>query len=468
MKRRKFLQQTATAAAGFTIVPRFVLGKGFVPPSDKLNLAAIGLGGKGWVNITRAYNKGAENLVALCDVDDRQAKKIRELVPNAPYHRDYRVMLDQHGKDIDAVIISTPDHMHYVQASMAMDMGKHVYVEKPLTHDIWEARQLTLLAEKNKLVTQMGNQGASGEDTRIIEAWIQQGWIGKVDQVEIWTNRPVWPQGVPTPSGSMPIPSELDWNLFLGTAPERAYHEAYHPTRWRGWWDFGTGALGDMGCHLMDVPFRALNLGYPEWVECSVGSVYKDFFSEAFYDESCPPSSIIHMGFPAQGSKQPKLRMTWMDGGLKPLRPSELGPNEAFGDWDGGILFHGSKGKIVGGLFGTNPRLLPASKFKDRPAVKITQPKVEGGREGHQQVWVQACKQGYGAYTSSPFSKAGPLTESVLMGNLAIRSYLHRENKGKDEVDFPGRKRLLWDGQNMKITNFDVANRYVRREYRKF
>jgi hypothetical protein len=266
--RRSFIKSSSLAAAGFMIVPRHVLGgKGFIAPSDKLNIAGVGAGGKALVNLPNAYNNGTDNIVALCDVDDRQAIKAREKWPKARYVKDYRVLLDKDNKSFDAVIVTTPDHMHAPIAMAAMQLGKHVYVEKPLTHDIYEARMLTEAARKYKVVTQMGNQGSSGDDTRNIETWIQQGVIGDVHTVHCWTNRPVWPQGVPTPKEKMPVPKEVDWDLWLGTAPYREYHEAYMPFRWRGWWDYGTGALGDMGCHIMDVPFRALKLGYPTSVE---------------------------------------------------------------------------------------------------------------------------------------------------------------------------------------------------------
>ena len=464
--RRAFLKNTALTAAGFIIVPRHVLGgKGFIAPSDKLNIAAIGAGGKGMFNITQSFNNGTDNIVALCDVDDRQAKEARQKWPNATYSKDYRKLLDKQTKSFDAVIVSTPDHMHAPIAVAAMQLGKHIYVEKPLTHDIYEARMLTDAAKRYKIVTQMGNQGSSGDDTRKIETWIQQGLIGDVNTVHTWTNRPVWPQGVPTPKEKMPVPSEVDWDLWLGTAPYRDYHSAYLPFRWRGWWDFGTGALGDMGCHIMDVPFRALKLNYPESVECSVGSIYTDFFQETHYPDSCPPSSVIYLKFPARDN-MPAVNFSWSDGGILPKRPDELLPDEPMGDGDGGMIFEGTKGKLIAGMWGRKPMLLPSSKMKETlPASTI--PYVEGGPDGHQQQWVKACKKGYGTYTSSPFEIAGPLTETVIMGNLAVRSYHYPQaNTNRKGNSYPGGKKLLWDGQNMKITNFDMANNFVKREYR--
>ncbi len=465
--RRAFIKNTALTAAGFIIVPRHVLGgKGYISPSDKLNIAAIGAGGKGIVNLTQSFNNGTDNIVALCDVDDRQAKEARQKWPNAIYSKDYRKLLDKQTKNFDAVIVSTPDHMHAPIAMAAMQLGKHVYVEKPLTHDIYEARMLTDAAKRYKVVTQMGNQGSSGDDTRKIETWIQQGLIGDVHTVHTWTNRPVWPQGVPTPKEKMTVPNEVDWDLWLGTAPYRDYHSAYMPFRWRGWWDFGTGALGDMGCHIMDVPFRALKLNYPESVECSVGSVYTDFFQEAYYPDSCPPSSVIYLKFPARNN-MPAVNFSWSDGGILPKRPDELLPDEPMGDGDGGMIFEGTKGKLIAGMWGRKPMLLPSSKMKEMTLPASTIPNVEGGPDGHQQQWVKACKKGYGTYTSSPFETAGPLTETILMGNLAVRSYHHQQaNADGKGFSYPGRKKLLWNGQSMKITNFDIANKFIKREYR--
>ena len=446
-------------------MPRHVLGKGFIPPSDKLNIAAIGSGGKADVNLPNAWNNGTDNIVALCDVDDRQAVNSRKKWPNAPYYRDFRQMLDKEAKNIDAVIVTTPDHTHAVAALSAMQLGKHIYCEKPLTHDIYEARILTQAAKKYKLVTQMGNQGSSGNDTRLVETWIQEGVIGDVHTVHVWTNRPTWPQGIPTPTGKFDIPKEVDWDLWLGTAPLRDFNPVYLPAIWRGWSDFGTGSLGDMGCHFIDVPYRALKLGYPVSVETSVGSVYTGFFQEAIYTDSYPPSAKTHIQFPAR-DKMPPVEMIWYDGGIKPRRPDELLPDEPMGELDGGIIFEGTRGKLMAGLFGRNATLLPTKLMKETTLPASKYPYVEGGSDGHQQQWVKACKKGYGTYTSSPFDIAGPLTETVLMGNLAVRSYNYQEKDAKGSPQYPGRKKLLWDGENMRITNFEPANRFVKREYR--
>lgn len=466
--RRDFIKAGAMTAAAFVIVPRHVLGRGYTPPSDKLNIAAIGCGGKGDVNVRLSYNGGSDNIVALCDVDDRQAKKYREMFPSAPYFRDYRVMLEKEQKNIDAILVSSPDHMHYPQAMAAIQLGKHVYCEKPLTHDIWEARMLTEAARTKAVVTQMGNQGASSKGTRVTEAIVQSGLIGEVHTVEVWTNRPVWPQGVKSPKDrgeKEMVPEGVDWDLWLGTAPWRDYHTAYMPFRWRGYWDFGTGALGDMGCHFMDVPFRALKLGYPTSVECSVGQVYQDFFVEAFFDDVCPPSASIHLKFAnPKPKKHADISVNWYDGGIRPQLPAGCDYQKVFQSIDGGMIFIGTKGILSATLFGNNPTL-HGPKFKDVKLPEPVRPLVDGDDVGHQQQWVKACKKGFGTYTSSGFAEAGPLTEIVLMGNLAVRSFLHRETTGNRHT-FPGRKALNWDGKNMRITNFDLANSFVKREYR--
>ena len=257
--RRNFIKTAGLAAAAVTIVPRYVLGgKGFVAPSDKIFVAGIGVGGKGQSDIANFAKSGKAEISFLCDVDDRRAAKTVENFPKAKYYKDYRKMLDENHKSIDAVSISTPDHMHAVQAMAAMQLGKHVYVQKPLTHDIYEARMLTEVAKKNKLVTQMGNQGASGDGVRQMREWYDAGTIGDMHTVYCWTNRPVWPQGIPWSDKKTEIPKELDWDLWIGTAPFKDYVEKIVPFNWRGWWDYGTGALGDMACHIIEPPFRVL------------------------------------------------------------------------------------------------------------------------------------------------------------------------------------------------------------------
>lgn len=471
ISRRKFIQQAATAAtaaAAFTIVPRHVLGKGYRAPSDLLQVAGIGVGGKGESDIAAFAKSGKAEIPFLCDVDDKRAAKSVASFPKAKYYKDYRVMLDKEHKHIDAVSVSTPDHMHSIQALAAMQLGKHVYVQKPLTHDIFEARTLTEAAKKYKVVTQMGNQGSSGDGVRQLTEWYNADAIGDVHTVYCWTNRPVWPQGIEWSKNKAEIPKTLDWNLWLGTAPYKEFVDKLVPFNWRGWWDYGTGALGDMACHIIEPAFSTLKLKYPTDVTASVGSVYVDEFKRGYFPDSCPPSSYIVLTFPARDGKS-AVKLHWMDGGIQPPRPEELGPNEIMGDGGNGVIFIGTKGKMMCGTYGINPQLLPTSRTKE-VTVPLTIKRVPGGADGHYAQWVEACQAGYGKVeVSSPFEIAGPLTESILMGNLAIRSYDVRKPKGDkpDQFDYPGRNiKLLWDGPNMKITNFDEANQFVKREYR--
>jgi hypothetical protein len=460
--RRRFLKSTSIVAGSFFIVPRHVLGRGFIAPSDKLNIAGIGAGGKGTSDLAEFAKSPNVNIVAMCDVDDRAAAKSRTAFPNAKYYKDFREMLAKEKNNIDACSISTPDNVHAVATLAAMQLGKHVYTQKPLTHDIYEARTLTEAAKKYKVVTQMGNQGGSGDGVRIGKAIYDAGTIGTVTSAYAWTNRPVWPQGMPTPTGSFPVPPELDWNLWLGPAKQMEYNPAYVPFNWRGWWAFGTGALGDMACHIMDPIYRILPILYPDSVECSLSNKYIDMWKEANYVDSCPPSSIIHLNYPRKDGKG-NIKVTWMDGGLLPERPDELLPGEPMGNGDGGVLFVGTKGKLLFDCYGANPRLLPTKLMEGRKPPPADKLKLVP--EGHYIQWVNACIAGYGkGVTSSPFEYAGPFTESILMGNLAIRSYMMTVATGSDK--HPGRKKLLWDAANMKITNFEEANQYVKREYR--
>ena len=374
--RRSFVKHSAVAAGGFMIVPRYVLGgAGYTAPSDRLNIAAIGAGGKGDSNIRAAvlWDKDTEtfqeNLVALCDVDDVHAKKSYDRFPKAKRFKDFRVMLQEMGKDIDAVIISTPDNTHALAALPFMKAGKHVYVEKPLTHDVYEARVLTQAAEKYKVVTQMGNQGSSGEGIRQICEWIDLGVIGAVREVHCWTNRPVWPQGLPRPTGNHAIPDTLDWDLWLAGAPMQDYHPDFVPFSWRGWWDFGTGALGDMACHVMDPAFKALKLRYPDAVEASTVVQYQKMWNRADYSASCPQASVIHFDFPAR-ENMPPVTLHWYDGGMMPRRPVELKDDEPMGNWDGGVLFIGDDGKLMCDVYGAKPRLLPSTLKYQIPSSK--------------------------------------------------------------------------------------------------
>lgn len=458
LNRRKFIRDAALASTGFFIIPRHVLGRGFIAPSDKLNIAGIGIGGKGTSDLAEFAKSPYVNIVALCDVDDREAKKSRERFAKAPYYKDFRVMLEKEKNTIDAVSVSTPDHTHFVATIAAMQMGKHVYVQKPLTHSVYEARMLAEAEKKYKVVTQMGNQGASGEGVRLMQEWYNAGLIGHAHTIYVWTNRPVWPQGMGKPKNVAPVPAELDWDLWLGPAPYEEYKDGYVPFNWRGYWSFGTGALGDMGCHLIDPAFKTVGLGYPSEVECSVAAVYEQMWTASNYPDSCPLASTVTLIFPG---KKNNIELHWMDGGIRPDRPDELLPDETMGDDDGsgGVIIEGTKGKIMCGTYGSNPKLLPTSRMQN---LNVKQ-SIKRVPEGHYLQWVNACIAGYGKNElSSPFEYAGPLTESILMGNLALRSWQLKDASGK----FNGRKKLLWDAQNMKITNFDEANQFVKRKYR--
>lgn len=465
--RRKFLSNVLTASVGFYILPRHVLGRGFVAPSDKLRIAAIGAGGKGESDIAMFYASNKADIVSLCDVDDRQSLATRKKFPKATYYKDFREMLLKEHKNIDAVSVSTPDHQHAVAAMAAMQLHKHVYVQKPLSHDIYEARMLTKAAHTHQVVTQMGNQGASGDGVRLLIDWYKAGLIGDVHTVHCFTDRPVWPQGIPRPAAQPKIPNDLDWKLWLGTAPQKDYIDGLVPFNWRGWWDYGTGALGDMGCHIIAPAFQVLEPDYPVSAECSVAAFYNAPWQKVYNPESCPPASHIVLQFPAHNGK-PSFTMHWYDGGIQPEKPEELKGNELMGDGGNGTLFIGTKGKMMCGTYGANPQLLPVSKTLET-IVPQTIERVPGGDDGHYAAWVQACIAGYGSKEaealSSRFDVAGPLTETVLMGNLALQSYDIR-TKAKAGWNFPGRNiQLKWDGPNMEVTNFEAANAFVKRTY---
>jgi predicted dehydrogenase len=464
ISRKDFVRNAAILGGAFFIIPRHVLGRGYIAPSDKLNIAGIGVGGKGEGDLAEFAKSQYVNIVALSDVDDRQAVTSRKNFPKATYYKDFREMLAKEKNNIDACSISTPDNIHAVATLAAMQLGKHVYTQKPLTHDIYEARTLAQAAKKYKVVTQMGNQGGSGDGVRKAKEMVDDGMIGRVHEAHAWTNRPVWPQGIPTPSGKYEVPKELDWNLWLGPAKWIEYNPAYLPFNWRGWWAFGTGALGDMACHIMDPIYRILPIDYPDSAECSVGIVWKEMWNDSQNTDACPPASIIHLNYPRKDGKG-NIKVSWHDGGLLPERPDELLPEEPFGNWDGGVLLIGTKGKLLLDCYGANPRLLPTKLMQEKKMPKETIKRVP---EGHYLQWVNACIAGYGnGITSSPFEYAGPFTESILMGNLAIRSWMMKNPKLKGWDDkYLGRKKLLWDAANMKVTNFDEANQFVKREYR--
>ena len=438
MNRRKFIGKS-TVAFGMAGLSAAKLRA--ASPNNKLNIAAIGVGGMGSGNIEKCSE---ENIVALCDVDLKRGGKTFGAHPKAKRFRDFRVMLDKMEKEIDAVIIATPDHTHAVATMEAMRRGKHVYTQKPLTHTIWEARQLTEASKRYGVATQMGNQGHSSNGARQTVEWIRAGVIGEVREVHCWSDRPLrgtrfekrlyWPQGVANrPEKKEVVPDTLDWDLWLGPAPYRDYSSAYVPFDWRGWWDFGTGALGDMGCHIIDHPYWALKLGYPTSVEAS---------STHIHSETAPLASLVTYHFPARG-ELPPVRMVWYDGGIKPTRPEELEPHE---EWPvDGVLYVGDRGKIMHKSHGGKPTLLPMSRMNDFQRPDETLPRIKGS---HEQNWIDACKGG--APACSNFNYSGPLTEVVLLGNLAIRTEGH----------------LLWDGPNMRVTNNEAANEFVRREYR--
>jgi len=445
--RRAFLRTTLVASA-FWIVPRHVLGRpGQKAPSEKLHIAGIGVGGMGKNNLRACAE---ENIVALCDVEANYAAPVFATYPGAKVYQDFHQMLDRQ-KDIEAVIVATPDHTHAPIALAAMRAGKHVYVQKPLTHSVDEARRLTQVARECKITTQMGSQGHSGDGTRLVCEWIGSGVIGQVREVHVWTNRPVWPQGIEVerPKETPPVPAGLNWDLWVGPAPYRPYHPSYLPGTWRAWCDFGTGALGDMGCHLLDAPFWALKLKYPSSVEGSI-SVYwhGEWKKTEPRNENYPRSSIVRYKFPARG-EMPAVDVTWWDGGLLPPRPQGVEADEPLGDENGGSIFVGQNGVLICGCYGRNPRVFPEEKMRELPKIPQTIQRVPGGLDGHEKDWVRACKEG--APASTPFDYAGPLSEMVLMGNLAVR--------------FPNRQ-LLWDGEQMRVTNDAPADSFVRLQYR--
>jgi len=468
MQRRKFLKNAAAATAAFSIVPSHVLGRTHVPPSDTLYVGAFGVGGRGNGVIRGLNDTGRVKFVSFCDVDDRRAKSTYELFPTVKRYKDFRKVYDEQLKDIDAIMVATPDHTHATIALPFMREKKHAYVEKPLTHNIYEARLMTQVAKEQGIVTQMGNQGASSDDSRIAREWVESGVLGKVHTIDCWTNRPVWPQGVPKPSQKHRIPKELDWDLWLGPAAMRDYNEAYLPFKWRGFWDFGTGALGDMGCHIMETPFSVLDLGYPIEAEASCTTVWVDDFVEADYSHSCPPSSKIHLKF--EHETHGDIALNWYDGGIKPDLPDELKDGENIGNVDGGTVIYGDKGILICDTYSRNARLLPSEMMDLYKAPAAKYPRVPGSMEGHIANFVDGCLTG--VPTSSNFDKAGRLTETVLMGNLAVQAYQYKELKpGKKATDWdpyhsPGKRKLLWDGENMRITNYEKANEWVSREYR--
>ncbi len=481
--RREFLADGSKLALGVSIVPRHVLGGvGYQAPSDTLNVAIVGAGGMGGEN---AQELGTENIIAICDLDfDYVARRVearttddegeprekgvrwKEQFARAPRYADFRRMFETR-RDIDAVVVSTPDHLHAVIAAAAMREGKHVYVQKPLTWSVHEARALERLARETGVVTQMGNQGHSSDDARRINEWVEAGVIGPVREVHVWTNRPIWPQGLPAPvrPAEMPRednwwpgavgrriadaldrgyvrPSDLEWDLFRGPILEDvAYHPIYHPFHWRGWTAFGVGALGDMGAHLLDHPYWALDLGYPSTVEATSTPWGGPAEAPVCY----PLAMTVHYRFPARGERPP-VELHWYDGGLMPRRPEAL-PDEVRLEREGGAILVGDRGILMHETYGRNPTVYPETLREEAEAVPRSYPRIE---ESHEMNWALACK-GEGE-ASCPFEYAAPLTEVMLLGIVALRA---------------GQGRTIhYDGEDMRITNVEEANAYLTREYR--
>ncbi len=431
ISRRSFLRRGALAAAGITIAPSAILGKqwGHTAPTDKLNIAGIGVGGMGFGNLK---NMETENIVALCDVDFDYAKKAFDRYPNAKRYWDYRKMWDEMGKGgIDAVMVATADHTHAVSCAEAMTMGIHAYVQKPLTHTVYESRLLTKLADKHKVATQMGNQGSSGEGVRLICDWIWNGEIGEVTKVEAFTDRPLWPQGLSLPDAKGAKPKKnFNWDLFLGPCQEKAYNPVYHPWNWRGWWDFGTGALGDMACHILHPVFKGLQLGYPTKVQGS---------STLLLADCAPHAQTVKLTFPKRDNmpkvSMPEVEVFWYDGGLKPPRPEGVPVGKNLNDDGGCVIFHGTKDTLICGCYGVRPWLVSGRV----PNAPKTQREIT---VSHEQDWIRACKESPASRvkTASDFSEAGPFNEMVVMGVLAVR--LQALNRI-----------LYWDGPKMEFTN---------------
>ena len=438
VSRRNFIRGSALAAAGFTIVPRHVLGKGYKAPSDTLNIAGVGVGGMGFANLK---NLESENIVGLCDVDWKYSKRVADYFPKAKTYWDWRKMYEEMGDDIDAVVVATADHTHAIVAAHAITLGKHVYVQKPLTHSVYESRLLTKLAEKYNVATQMGNQGASGAGVAETCELLWSGAIGEVTRVESFTDRPIWPQGLNTPEQGHWVPTTLDWELFTGPAQMVPYNEIYHPWNWRGWWNYGTGALGDMACHILHPVFEGLKLGYPTKAQGNSTLLLRD---------SAPVAQSVKLTFPERGKvgkmKLPEVEVYWYDGGIKPQLPDNWPAGKNPNKSGGGTFFYGTKDILHAGCYGVQPELLSGNK----PDVKKTERRVEDemnlawNKGAHEADWVRACKESPASRkqkpTTSDFAEAGPFNEMVVMGVLAVR--LQGLNK-----------ELEWDGENMKFTN---------------
>ena len=434
ISRRSFLKLGSTAAMGLAVAPSMLMGQSKkkknaapLPLDRKLKILGVGIGGRG-AAVLKALE--TEEIIGLCDVDWKYSKKTFERYPNAKRYNDYRVMFAELLNEADAVVVATADHTHAIIAAEAIAAGKHVYVEKPLTHTVYESRLLTKLAAKHKVATQMGNQGASSVGLRTACEWIWNGEIGEVTRVEAFTDRPIWPQGLERPEQEMAVPETLNWEAFIGPAPMRPYHEIYTPWNFRGWWDFGTGALGDMACHILHCVYKGLNLGYPTKVQGT---------STLLLNESCPNAQKIKFVFPARDNMpkvaMPEVEVHWYDGGLKPERPAGLPAGIDLNTSGGAAIFYGTKDTMIVGCYGDKPYLL-SGRTPEAPKVLREVPL------GHYQDWVRACKEDPSVRvpSASDFSEAGPFNEMVVMGVLAVRLQdLHME--------------LEWDGEKMEFTN---------------
>ena len=430
--RRSFLKTGTAAALGMAMTPEILMGKSKKkaapqPLDRKLKILGVGIGGRG-----AAVLKGmeSEDIIGLCDVDWKYAQRVFDRYPNAKRYNDYKVMFAELLDEADAVVVATADHTHAIIAAEAIVAGKHVYVEKPLTHSVYESRLLTKLAKKHNVVTQMGNQGASGEGVMKACEWIWNGEIGEVRKVEAFTDRPIWPQGLERPTEEQPIPSTMNWEAFIGPAPMRPYHEIYTPWNFRGWWDFGTGALGDMACHILHVVFKGLNLKYPTKVQGT---------STLLLNESCPNAQKIKFTFPARDNMpkvaMPEVEVHWYDGGLMPERPQEMPAGKSLNVNGGGVIFYGSKDTLIIGCYGNKPYLL-SGREPEAPQVLRRVP------DGHIKDFIRACKEDPSVRipTAADFSESGPFNEMVVMGVLAVRLQgLNME--------------LEWDGEKMEFTN---------------
>ena len=445
LTRRDFVGRTLAASAAFTIVPSYaVSGLGHVAPSDKMNIAGIGVGGMGLANLK---NLESQNIVGLCDVDWKYAKGAFDRYPNAKKYWDWRKMFDEMGDEIDGIVVATADHSHAIVAANAMTMGKHVYLQKPLTHSVYESRLLTKLAKKHNVATQMGNQGASGAGVAETCEILWSGAIGDVTKVESFTDRPIWPQGLNTPERGDWVPDTLNWDLFTGPAKMKPFNEVYHPWNWRGWWDYGTGALGDMACHILHPVFEGLKLGYPTKVQAS---------SSLLLNDSAPVSQAAKLTFPSRGRqgkmKLPEVDVSWYDGGIKPMLPDNWPSGKNPNKNGGGTFFYGTKDILHVGCYGLEPELLSGKKINAPKTERRVEEemKLEWSGGAHEMDWVRASKESAENRKpcTSDFAEAGPFNEMVVMGVLAVR--LQALNKI-----------LEWDGEKMEFTNIG-ANEEIR------